>query len=129
MTKDSVIDQATLEAIKNDLLKRRETLEKELKSVANKENDGGDDEYKATFPQYGDKPDENAQEIAEYEANVAEEDLLEKSLRDVDSALERIESGDYGLCKHCGKPIDPRRLQARPTAGSCVDCKTKLQNG
>ena len=129
MTKDSVIDQATLEAIKNDLLKRREALEKELKSVANKENDGGDDEYKATFPKYGDKPDENAQEIAEYEANIAEEDLLEKSLRDVDKALESIEAGTYGTCKHCGKPIDPRRLQARPTAGSCVDCKTKLQNG
>ena len=129
MNNDSKIDPTTIEAIKQDLLKRRGDLEEELKLMAKKENDGGEDEYKATFPQYGDKPDENAQEIAEYEANIAEEDLLEKSLRDVDKALESIEAGTYGTCKHCGKPIDPRRLQARPTAGSCVDCKTKLQNG
>ncbi len=121
------IDNNTLEAIKQDLLKRKAEVEKELSKIARKENDGGEDEYKAAFPDYGDKPDENAMEIAEYEANIAEEDLLERSLRDIIKALERIDNGSYGICKHCGKPIDPRRLQARPTAGSCVDCKTKLQ--
>jgi RNA polymerase-binding protein DksA len=124
---ESKIDQAAIDSIKEELLRRKTEIEKELNLVARKENDGGDDEYKATFPDYGDKPDENAQEIAEYEANVAEEDLLEKTLRDINKALERIKSGDYGICKHCGKPIDPRRLKARPTAGSCIDCKTKLQ--
>ena len=102
---------------------------KELGLIAKKENDSGDDEFRATFPEYGDKPDENAQEIAEYEANMAEEGLLERTLRDIDSALEKIKKGAYGICKYCGKPIDPRRLQARPTAGSCIDCKTKLQKG
>jgi len=122
-----MMDKSTMETIKKDLLKRKAEIEKELKLVARKENNGGEDEYKATFPDYGDKPDENAMEIAEYEANVAEEDLVERNLRDIIKALERIDAGDYGICKHCGKPIDPRRLKARPTAGSCVDCKTKLQ--
>jgi RNA polymerase-binding protein DksA len=127
MAEETKIDTATLEAIKGDLLKRKAEVEKELNLVARKENDGGEDEYKATFPNYGDKPDENVMEIAEYEANIAEENILERSLRDINQALERIDGGSYGICKHCGKPIDPRRLQARPTAGSCVDCKTKLQ--
>lgn len=128
MSTENKLDQLAIENIKSELLKKKEVLEKELSLIAKKENDGGEDEYKASFPDYGDKPDENAMEIAEYEANIAEEDILEKSLRDIEKALERIENGSYGICKHCGKPIDPRRLQARPTAGSCVDCKTKLQN-
>lgn len=129
MSEDFKMDSSTLEEIKKDLLKRREEVEGELRLVARKENEGGEDEYKATFPDYGDKPDENAQEIAEYETNVAEEDLLEKTLRDIDQALERIDEGTYGICKYCHKPINPKRLQARPTAGACIDCKSKLQNG
>jgi RNA polymerase-binding protein DksA len=122
------LDKNILETIKKDLLEKKESLTKELGLKARKENDGGEDEYKATFPEYGDKPDENAQEIAEYETNLAEEDLLEHNLRDIEKALDRLEKGTYGVCKYCGQPIDPRRLQARPTASSCIDCKTKLQN-
>jgi RNA polymerase-binding protein DksA len=122
------IDKDTLEKIKNDLEERKEKILADLGEIAKKENDSGDDEYKASFPEYGDKPDENAQEIAEYTTNLAEEDMLEKTLRDIDAALDRIAKGTYGVCKYCQKPIDPRRLMAQPTAGACIDCKTKLQN-
>jgi RNA polymerase-binding protein DksA len=125
---NTALDKDTLESIKKDLLKKEEEITKELDLIARKENEGGEDEYKPTFPEYGDKPDENAQEIAEYETNLAEEDLLEHNLHDVQAALERIDNGSYGICKYCHKPIDPRRLKARPTASSCIDCKTKLQN-
>ena len=127
--KKSLLNQEEIELIKQDLLKKQEEILKDLKLVARKENDGGEDEYKATFPEYGDKPDENAMEIAEYTTNVAEEDLLEHTLRDIEKTLERIDKGTYGLCRYCKEPIDPRRLKARPTANSCIDCKTKLQNG
>jgi len=122
------IDKDTLKKIKNDLEERKNKILADLGEIAKKENDSGDDEYKATFPEYGDKPDENAQEIAEYTTNLAEEDMLEKTLRDIDAALKRIKDGSYGVCKYCNKPIDPRRLMAQPTAGACIDCKTKLQN-
>ena len=36
--------------------------------------------------------------------------------------LRGIESGDYGRCAICRKPIDPRRLAAMPTADTCIDC-------
>jgi DnaK suppressor protein len=45
-----------------------------------------------------------------------------KRLADLDSALERIEAGDYGRCERCGKPIAAERLLARPSARTCIDC-------
>ena len=40
----------------------------------------------------------------------------------VQRALERIEQGEYGDCLACGEPIDPRRLEADPTATRCIAC-------
>ena len=81
----------------------------------------------ALFPEFGDKPDENAQEAGEYDAVIGKQEILEKSLNDIDKALDRIKNNTYGICKYCGNPIGEKRLEACPTAGSCVDCKTKLQ--
>jgi len=127
-TKQGALDKEVLKKIEDDLKERKKKILVDLSSIAKKENDSGDDEYKATFPEYGDKSDENAQEIAEYTTNLAEENMLEHTLRDIDMALNRIEKGIYGICKYCGKDIDPRRLMAQPTAGACINCKTKLQN-
>ena len=51
--------------------------------------------------------------------------LLEQArqrLADVDAALARTESGDYGRCAECGRAIAPERLAARPHARTCIDC-------
>jgi DnaK suppressor protein len=122
--KIEVIDPEALEAIKKDLLARKEQLEKDLRDIS----EGNSNNHRVKFPEYGDKPDENAQEIGEYDTNLATDYLLEKSLRDVDNALKRIEEGTYGTCKYCGKSINPKRLQARPVASACIECKTKLQS-
>lgn len=122
------VDKKTIEKIKKDLLSRKEQITKDLRHIAQKKNESGDDEYRATFPEYGDKPDENAQEINEYTTNLAQEDVLEKTLRDIEKALKRIEEGTYGTCKYCKTTIPAKRLEARPIASSCVACKTKLQN-
>lgn len=109
-----------MEKIKEELLKEREQIREELAKL------GGDAEGIA-FPEYGDKPDENAQEIDSYTTNLATERILIDNLRDIDNALKRIEDGSYGTCKYCGNPINPKRLLARPVASACVDCKSKLQ--
>jgi RNA polymerase-binding transcription factor DksA len=46
----------------------------------------------------------------------------EDRLTAVDRALERLDDGTYGTCDRCGRPIDPARLEARPTAETCVAC-------
>jgi DnaK suppressor protein len=43
-------------------------------------------------------------------------------LGEIDAALERLRVGGYGDCVVCGRPIDPERLLARPTADRCVGC-------
>jgi RNA polymerase-binding protein DksA len=51
--------------------------------------------------------------------------LLERAQRrlaDLDSAMVRLEAGAYGVCTICGQPIAPERLDARPTAQTCVRC-------
>ncbi len=120
------IDTATLEQIKKDLLSRKEKLLGNLAELT-KKDDHEPDDTSAKFPDYGDKPDENAQEISDYTTNIATEAVLEKTLEDIDKALDRINKGTYGVCKYCGRPIDEKRLVARPVASSCVACKTELQ--
>ena len=49
--------------------------------------------------------------------------ILYDQLREVDSALGRLNSGEYGACSNCGISISSKRLQALPWATHCVDCK------
>jgi DnaK suppressor protein len=49
-------------------------------------------------------------------------DQARRRLADVEAALARRESGAYGICETCGRPIAPERLAARPAARTCIDC-------
>ncbi len=120
------LDENTLEQIKKQLLEQRKSVSADLSTMSRPDSHENDDRS-AKFPEYGDKPDENAQEISDYSTNIVTEKVLEKILEDIDKALERIEKGTYGICKYCRQPIAEKRLLARPTAGACVKCKTELQ--
>lgn len=50
-----------------------------------------------------------------------------KLLKKIDYALQKIESGEFGVCEHCGEAIPSARLEARPVAQYCIDCKTELE--
>jgi len=47
-----------------------------------------------------------------------------KLLKKIDQTIARVDGDDYGWCDRCGIEIGIRRLEARPTAELCVDCKT-----
>ena len=49
--------------------------------------------------------------------------VLYGQLLEVESALDRLNSGEYGACANCGTSISSKRLQALPWATHCVDCK------
>ena len=51
------------------------------------------------------------------------EEHSEQVLAQIDAALSRIESGTFGTCTNCGKPIPEERLEARPWANLCIDCQ------
>lgn len=116
------MDKKTLKTLEEKLLEEKARHEEELSRFA-KRNPQNEEDFNADFPQMGDKEDENASEVAEYSKDLTLERTLEASLRDVNKALERIKEGTYGICKYCGKPIDEKRLMARPTSTSCIDCK------
>ncbi|NCB20977.1 MAG: hypothetical protein EOM88_03610 [Clostridia bacterium] len=116
-----------LAEIKKDLINRKQQILDSLVDISTPDNHEAD-RLGAKFPEYGDKADENAQEISDYSTSSATERVLEKTLADIDGALKRIEDGTYGICKYCHQPISPKRLQARPVASSCISCKTELQD-
>ena len=51
-------------------------------------------------------------------------DRQRKLVAKIDAALRRITEGEYGYCNSCGVEIGLKRLEARPTATQCIDCKT-----
>ena len=107
------------------LLTEKAKLEKELAKFSKKKSGQGDD-YDTTFPDYGDKEDENAAEVADHVVNLSLEENLEKSLRDTNQSLDRLAKGEYGICKYCHKPIEEKRLLARLTSSSCMSCKKTI---
>jgi RNA polymerase-binding protein DksA len=126
MTAENQIAKKIIEEIKTSLLVQKKQIVDDLNDISKTDIHEADNRG-TQFPEYGDKPDENAQEISDFSTTVATQKILEKSLEDIDKALTRIEKGTYGTCKYCGKLIAEKRLMARPTAGACVACKTELQ--
>ena len=120
------LDKEAIENIKIDLLAKKEQILNDLKEVSQTDSHEADN-IGAKFPEYGDKPDENAQEISDYTTTLMTEKVLEKTIEDINGALKRIEDGSYGICKYCKKPISAKRLMARPVASACIACKTELQ--
>ena len=55
------------------------------------------------------------------------EENSEHVLAEIDAALKRIEDGTYGTCTNCGNEILPERLEARPWATLCIDCKRRRE--
>ena len=121
------MEQKFLDQIKEKLLQEKERLERELDKFSQKVPAAVQDGVEAAFPDYGDKEDENAEEVAAYSANLSLERNLEDARRDVEAALKRLAEGKYGICKYCGQPIAEKRLLARPVSSACIDCKKKFK--
>ncbi|MDH5409151.1 MAG: TraR/DksA C4-type zinc finger protein, partial [Gammaproteobacteria bacterium] len=47
-----------------------------------------------------------------------------KLIKKIDESIDMIDSGEYGYCEQCGIEIGVKRLEARPTASLCIDCKS-----
>ncbi|MEB3755030.1 RNA polymerase-binding protein DksA [Acinetobacter sp. MD2(2019)] len=71
-------------------------------------------------------PDVNdrATQEEEFAIELRTRDRERKLIRKIEQSLEAIKNDDYGFCETCGIEIGLRRLEARPTATLCIDCKT-----
>jgi DnaK suppressor protein len=74
----------------------------------------------ANFPD----PADRATQEEEFSLELRTRDRERKLIKKIDSTLDRLQNDDYGYCDACGIEIGIQRLEARPTATMCIDCKT-----
>jgi DnaK suppressor protein len=74
----------------------------------------------ANFPD----PNDRASQESEFSMELRTRDRERKLLKKINESLDLLDEDEYGYCESCGIEIGVRRLEARPTATLCIDCKT-----
>jgi DnaK suppressor protein len=74
----------------------------------------------ANFPD----PNDRASQESDFTMELRTRDRERKLIKKIDGSISNLDSGDYGYCEECGIEIGIRRLEARPTADLCIDCKS-----
>jgi DnaK suppressor protein len=69
-------------------------------------------------------PNDRASQESDIALELRNRDRERRLIKKIDESIARIESGEYGYCDSCGIEIGLQRLEARPTATLCIDCKT-----
>ncbi len=69
-------------------------------------------------------PNDRASQEEEFNLELRTRDRERKLIKKIEKTIDLIGKGDYGYCTACGVEIGIRRLEARPTADLCIDCKT-----
>ncbi|HAS3629349.1 TPA: RNA polymerase-binding protein DksA [Vibrio cholerae] len=74
----------------------------------------------ANFPD----PVDRASQEEEFSLELRNRDRERRLIKKIEKTLDKIKEEDFGYCESCGVEIGIRRLEARPTADLCIDCKT-----
>lgn len=103
-----------IQEIRSILLRQKESLLSGAEEALN-ELPG-----QTVFPDMGDQASAETDRSFMLRLRGREQRLLKK----IDEAVDRIETGTFGICEDCGEEIDIKRLYARPVTTMCIDCKT-----
>lgn len=101
----------TAAAMRSALLNKKAELDVRLERITANVRRGFEADSRERAQQYEDR------EVVDALGNEAREELAK-----ISSALQRVDSGDYGICGACGSRIDEKRLNAYPYALECIDC-------
>ncbi len=111
---------------KKELEKARKTLEQMRREVLAEVQD----KYAASR-EIGES---NMPDLADVSSNAYNREMLlnlsdaqHRKLQDIEAALERLETDEYGVCVGCGDEIAPRRMEVRPFSRYCIECKTDIE--
>ena len=118
------MDKESIEAIKQKLLVDKENIISQLKSVT-RETSFDKNRVQTKWQNLGNKDEDNAVEVADFQDSVSLEKNLEISLEKIEKSLKRLEDGTYGQCEKCGQAIEEARLKAYPEASVCLNCTAK----
>lgn len=114
-----LMDHQKSEGYRRALLEMRMELASELQRISEgaKNRDGADamDSLDLADTSYAN------------DSSMARVEVVNLRIREIDEALERIHDGSYGICGMCGEDIPDGRLQVRPNAQYCAQCKDDLE--
>lgn len=112
---EEYMNEKQLAHIEKILLTWRQSLMEEVdRTVTHMKDDA------ANYPD----PSDRASQEEEFSIELRTRDRERKLIKKIEDALERLREDDFGYCEACGIEIGMRRLEARPTATLCIDCKT-----
>jgi|SRR5438067_1740195 len=114
--------------IKTRLLRERSQLLHDIEVKVHQVAEDGDD-LDPERGGVGNHMADDANQTFEQETMLTLERSVRRHLDQVNAALARIEAGTYGICANCGKPINPARLEARPSSVLCIECQQKQDSG
>ncbi len=112
---EEYMNEKQLEHIEKILLAWRTSLMEEVDRTVTHLKDEA-----ANYPD----PSDRASQEEEFSIELRTRDRERKLIKKIEDALERLREDDFGYCEACGIEIGMRRLEARPTATLCIDCKT-----
>jgi RNA polymerase-binding protein DksA len=121
-----MIDQDLCNELRQQLVAERQRIENEIANLS-REGIRGDTFQDDETDAVDQHPADDASELFEREKNLTVRRTLQISLREITDALGKFDSGTYGLCEMCGKPIAEKRLRAYPRATHCIECQSKLE--
>lgn len=112
---EDYMNDAQREHFRNILLAwKRELMEEVDRTVHHMQDEA------ANFPD----PNDRATQESEFSMELRTRDRERKLIKKIDETLGKLDHDEYGYCESCGVEIGIRRLEARPTAALCIDCKT-----
>lgn len=112
---EAYMNEHQLAHIEKILLAWRQSLMEEVDRTVSHMKDEA-----ANFPD----PSDRASQEEEFSLELRTRDRERKLIKKIEDSLERLHDDDFGYCEACGIEIGLRRLEARPTATLCIDCKT-----
>ncbi|MFA5134794.1 MAG: TraR/DksA C4-type zinc finger protein [Patescibacteria group bacterium] len=118
------MDSGVIDLAKEKLLSEKEKLTEQLEAMT-QEKTFDKDRVQSKWANIGDKEEDNAVEVANFQDNISLERTLETTLEKIDKALGKFDKGTYGACEECGKEISEERLLAYPEAQHCIECHVK----
>jgi len=110
-----------IERFRTMLLEERRRVEEALRYLHDEHPGSIDEQVEEISGTTDNHLAETATVTLDREIDYTLEENAEQVLQEIDGALKRIESGEYGTCARCGKPIGEERLEARPWAALCID--------
>jgi len=115
------LDAAALERFRRLLLQMRRAAADAVDVRLHGRGEHRHDE--AGLPLHKEETDDDAAAETQRQADVTHLNRSAAVLHEIDSALAKIDAGEYGLCVDCDEPIDVRRLEAHPAALRCARCQ------